>query len=80
MYYVMNESSRIIIYSTIFGICVGTLLFFVDNFSRKIIFPAINIVIPIDGNINIIFLIYYIFIIYFIFNTVDYFLKHSFLT
>ena len=76
----MNESSRIIIYSTIFGICVGTLLFFVDNFSRKIIFPVINIVIPIDININLIFLIYYVFIILVIFHTVDYFLQHPFLT
>jgi hypothetical protein len=77
----MNETTINIIYSTIFGICVGTLLFFVDNFSRKIILPT-NMVLHIDsGDINFIFIAYYLFIIFFIFHTVSYFLhKNSFLT
>ena len=75
----MNESSKNIIYSTIFGICVGIILYFANVISLRLVIPVINIVIP-DGNINMILIIYYSFVIFCIFHTVDYFLQHSFLT
>jgi hypothetical protein len=77
----MNETTINMIYSTIFGICVGTLLFFVDHFTRKIILPR-NIVLQLEsGPMNLIFIVYYLFIIFFIFHTIFYFLhKNPFLT
>jgi hypothetical protein len=75
----MNESYKNIIYSTIFGICVGILLYFANMFSVNFVIPVINIVIP-DVNIDMILFFYYSFVIFCIFHTVDYFLQHSFLT